>query len=115
MSEKYYYFGRSGGSRVFMCFYDLQKAFDSVEYPALLERLFEMGVTGKTWRLLRSWYKGAFCKVECDGKTGLCSVTFAIPPCDGSIVEAAGDIRAWLISGSHFAFFRPKSGISPTP
>ncbi len=28
-----------GGSRVHMCLYDLQKAFDSVEYPVLLERL----------------------------------------------------------------------------
>ena len=58
----------SGGSRVFMCLYDLQKAFDSVEYPVLLERLYEVGVNGKTWRLLRSWYKGAFCRVKCDGE-----------------------------------------------
>ena len=33
-----------GGSRVFMCLYDLQKAFDSVEYSVLLERLFEVGI-----------------------------------------------------------------------
>ena len=25
-----------GGSRVYMCLYDLQKVFDSVEYPVLL-------------------------------------------------------------------------------
>ena len=36
-----------------MCLYDLKKAFDSVEYPALLERLYEVGVSGKCWRLLR--------------------------------------------------------------
>ena len=32
------------GGRVHMCLYDLQKAFDSVEYPVLLKRLFEAGV-----------------------------------------------------------------------
>ena len=41
---------------VFMCLYDLQKAFDSVEIPVLLHRLFEAGVNSKTWRLLRDWY-----------------------------------------------------------
>ena len=47
-----------------MCLYDLQKAFDSVEYPVLLKRLFEAGVNGKTWRLLRNWYEGARCQVR---------------------------------------------------
>ena len=42
---------------MYMCLYDLQKAFDSVEYTALLERLFEVGVNGKMWRLLKNWYK----------------------------------------------------------
>ncbi len=27
-----------GGSRVYMCLYDLQKAFDLVEYPVLLQK-----------------------------------------------------------------------------
>ena len=36
-----------GGSQVFVCLYDLQKAFDSVEYPVLLKRLYEVGVNGK--------------------------------------------------------------------
>ena len=35
------------------CPYDLQKAFDSAEYPVLLEKLFENGVNGNTWRLQR--------------------------------------------------------------
>ena len=42
------------GSRVYMCLYDLQKAFDSVEYPVLLEKLYDVGVNGKMWRLLNS-------------------------------------------------------------
>ena len=36
-----------------MYLYDLQKAFDSVEYPVLLEKLYDAGVNGKMWRLLR--------------------------------------------------------------
>ena len=36
-----------GGSRVYMCLYDLQKAFDSVEYPVLLEKLYNAGVNSK--------------------------------------------------------------------
>ena len=46
------------GSRVYMCLYDLQKALDSVEYPVLLQKLFDAGVNGKMWRLLKSWYEG---------------------------------------------------------
>ena len=42
-----------GGSRVFMCLYDMQKAFHSVEYAVLLEKLFEAGVNGKLWRMLK--------------------------------------------------------------
>ena len=33
-------------SRVYMYLYDLQKAFDSVEYPVLLQKLFDAGVNG---------------------------------------------------------------------
>ena len=38
-----------------MCFYDLQKAFDSVKFPVLLKRLFDVGMNSKTWCILRSW------------------------------------------------------------
>ena len=46
------------GSTVHMCFYDLQKAFDSVEFPVLLDRLHSVGVNGKLWRIIRNWYQG---------------------------------------------------------
>ena len=52
------------GSHVYMCLYNLQK--DSVEYPVLLEKLFDVGVNGKIWRLLKSWYDGGSCKVKMD-------------------------------------------------
>ena len=56
-----------GGSRVHMCLYDLQKAFDSVEYSVLLKRLFAVGINGKTWRMLKNWYEGAMCQVRLNG------------------------------------------------
>ena len=45
-----------GGSPVYMCLYDLQKALDSVEYLVLLEKLYNVGVNSKMWRPLKSWY-----------------------------------------------------------
>ena len=54
------------GSGVHMCLYDLEKAFDSIEYPVLFNRLFEVGVNGKTWRVLKSWYEGAVGQVRLD-------------------------------------------------
>ena len=41
------YMVHKGGRHVFICLYDLQKAFDSVEYSVLLERLFEVGTNDK--------------------------------------------------------------------
>ena len=38
------------------CSYDLQKSFDSVEYPVLLEKLFDAGVNGKMWRSLKNLF-----------------------------------------------------------
>ena len=57
-----------GGDNVFVCLYDLQKVFDSVEYAVLVDRLFEVGVKGKMWNLLRGWYTGATCKVRLEEK-----------------------------------------------
>ena len=31
-----------------MCLYDLQKAYDSVEYSVLLNRMFEVGINSRT-------------------------------------------------------------------
>ena len=47
-----------GGDRVFMCLYglyDLSKAFDLVEYSVLLRRLFNIGIHGKMWRIIKNW------------------------------------------------------------
>ena len=44
------------GGKVYMCLYDLEKAYDSVEFFVLLKRLFQVGVNSKTWHILWSWY-----------------------------------------------------------
>ena len=48
-----------GGDNMLMCLYDLQKAFDFAEYSVLLDGIFEVGVNGKMWRLLRAWCTSA--------------------------------------------------------
>ena len=54
-------------SKVYMCLFDLQKAFDSIEYPVLLSHLYKVGINGKLRRILRSWYTGMKCRVRVDG------------------------------------------------
>ena len=44
------------GGKVYMCLYDLEKALDSVEFPIVLRKLFNVGVNSKTRSILRSWY-----------------------------------------------------------
>ncbi len=50
-----------------VCLYDLAKALGSVEFPVLLDKLFFIGVNGKTWKLIRSWYESGMCFVHIDG------------------------------------------------
>lgn len=42
------------------------------QYPVLLEKLYNVGINGKTWRLLKSWYKptrvASSCCVKVDGR-----------------------------------------------
>ena len=52
------------GDHMYMCFYDLQRAFDFVQYSTLLKRLYEAGINGKTWRLIRNWYIDPKCMVR---------------------------------------------------
>ena len=65
----------SEGSTVYMCLFDLQKAFDSIEFPVLLDKLFSIGINGKTWRLIRNWYESGKCFVYF---AGLSSAPFPV-------------------------------------
>ena len=55
------------GGKPYLCLYDVEKAFDSLEVPILLTNLFDAGVNGKCWRLLKSWYDHPTCCVKHDG------------------------------------------------
>jgi hypothetical protein len=44
------------GNTVFQTFYDLEKAFDSVEYCIVLKHLYSGGTHGKCWRIVQSFY-----------------------------------------------------------
>ena len=42
--------------KVFSCFVDLKKAYDSIWHEALLYKLMESGVGGKTYNIIKSMY-----------------------------------------------------------
>ena len=51
----------------FLTLFDIEKAFDSVEHPVLLKCLFDAGLNGKGWRLMKSWYEGSSLCVKISG------------------------------------------------
>ena len=51
-----------------MCFYDLQKAFDSVQYPVQLKCLYEAGINGRARRLIHDWYSKLKSSVRVNGQ-----------------------------------------------
>ena len=36
------------GGHPYLCLFDLEKAFDSIEHSVLLERLLQVGISGRT-------------------------------------------------------------------
>ncbi len=56
------------GGKPFLCLYDVEKAFDSVELPILLKQLHAIGVNGKFWRLLKHWYSTSTARVKVNGQ-----------------------------------------------
>ena len=55
------------GGKPFLCFYDIEKAFDSVELLILLRQLHTIGINGKLWRLLKHWYSTSSARVRVHG------------------------------------------------
>ena len=52
------------GATVFQCFYDLEKAFDFVEYNVLLSHLYRVGINGKGWRVINAFYVDTAARVH---------------------------------------------------
>ena len=55
------------GGKPYLCLFDLEKAYDSVELPVLLQRLFDLGINGKCCRLIKNWYTSSRGRVRVDG------------------------------------------------
>ena len=55
------------GGKPYLCIFDLEKAYDSVELPVLLQRIFDLGINGKCWRLIKNWYTSSRGRVRVDG------------------------------------------------
>ena len=53
-----------GGKKVFVAYFDVSKAFDSVWIDGLFFQLYELGIRGSLWRLLYKTYKGFVCRVR---------------------------------------------------
>ena len=53
------------GDTPYLCFFDLEKAFDSIEYPVLLSNIFKHG---KCFRLIKDWYTDSCSIVRINNK-----------------------------------------------
>ena len=76
-------------STVYSCFLDSSKAFDTVWTDGLFYKLYNIGIRGKTWRLLRNWYSNMSCCVLLDG---LVSESF----CVSQGIRQGGVLSPWL-------------------
>ena len=52
---------------LYLCLFDLEKAFNSIELSVLLRNLFNIGINGKCWRIIESWYTAAYSRIHVDG------------------------------------------------
>ena len=59
---------RESGKKVFVAYFDVSKAFDSVWTNGLFFQLHKMGITGNLWRLLYKSYVNFLCCVRIGGK-----------------------------------------------
>ena len=61
-------------TKVYACFVDFRKAFDSVWHDGLLYKLFQYNVGGKFFCLIKSLYVNSTCSVRLGSKKTICSI-----------------------------------------
>jgi hypothetical protein len=62
---------RQAGKRTYACFIDVRKAYDRVWRDGLMKTLWEKGIRGRAWRVIRSYYEDVKSCVRLqDGDTG---------------------------------------------
>ena len=54
-------------NKLYACFIDLKKAFDTVWHEGLLLKLQKAGINGKMYKLVKSMYQGSLSRVKCKG------------------------------------------------
>ena len=59
--------GLDARKKVFVAYFDVAKAFDSVWIDGLFYNLHKMGIRGRVWRLLYQTYQDFWCKVRIGG------------------------------------------------
>ena len=58
---------RNENSKLFSCFVDIEKAFDSVWWAGLLYKMSNLGIKHKLWHLFHKWLHGSTCNVMLNG------------------------------------------------
>ncbi|XDV43935.1 hypothetical protein PO909_012319 [Leuciscus waleckii] len=51
-------------TKIFACFVDFQKAFDSIWHEGLLSKLLESGIGGKTYSIIKTMYSNNQCAIK---------------------------------------------------
>ena len=53
------------GNKLYTCFIDFRKAFDTVRHEVLLLKLQRAGINGKVYELIKSMYQNSISRVKC--------------------------------------------------
>ena len=61
-----YVLNAKNGSKLFACFIDLRKAFDTVWHDGLFLKLQKAGITGKVYNVIKSMYNNCHSRVKCN-------------------------------------------------
>ena len=60
-----YVLGSKNGSKIFACFIDLKKAFDTVWHDGLFLKLQKAGICGKVYNIIKSMYSCSHSRIKC--------------------------------------------------